>query len=201
MVILPCDEGGLIKAVEALRRDEVVAYPTETVYGLAVNPFSEKALENLFNVKGRKDDSPVLLVIGELEMLYALVETVSDNARRCIEKFWPGPLSLLFTPSAKLSPKLCGRSGKVCIRWSSHPTSQKLSSMFGGAITSTSANKSGAPPAKSAGEILHLEGIALILDGGCLSSNYVSTVFDPDTCEIIREGAIKRDELLKIIGD
>ncbi len=198
LVLLP-EEKSLLTAVEALKRDEVVAYPTETVYGLAVNPFSKKALDNLFRVKGRPDDKPVLLVIGKLEMLYPLVNNISDNARKCIEKFWPGPLSLLFTPSINISPKLCGGTGKVCIRLSSHPVSQRLSLMFGNAITSTSANKTGEPPAKSIPELLHLDGISIAIDGGVLNSDKVSTVFDPDTCEIIREGCIKKEDLLKTI--
>lgn len=201
MLILPCEEEGIIKAVDALRRDEVVAYPTETVYGLAVNPFSDMALENLYRVKGRRDDNPVLLVIGRLEMLYDLVDFVSERAQKCINKFWPGPLSLLFSPTTKLSKRLCGKSGKICIRWSSHPVSQRLSLMFGTAITSTSANKSGDMPAKSVSELIHLSGISVALDGGYLNTNYVSTVFDPESGEIIREGAIKKEELLKTIFD
>ncbi len=201
MLILSCEEKDILNAVDALKRDEVVAYPTETVYGLAVNPFSEKAIDNLFKVKGREEDKPVLLVIGKLEMLDNLVASVSQIAWKCIEKFWPGPLSLLFNPSVNLSPKLCGTTGKVCIRWSSHPVSQKLSLMFGNAITSTSANRSGEPPAKSVSELTKLEGVSIAIDGGILQSTQVSTIFDPDTCKIIREGCIKKEEILKVISD
>lgn len=192
-IVLP-DEEGFKQAVDALKNNEVVAYPTETVYGLAVNPFSEAAIEKLFKIKGRPEDKPILLVIGNLLQINELVNSLSENARICMSKFWPGPLSLLLSCNPNLSPKLTGKEGKVCVRWSCHSIAQKLSLEFGHPITSTSANRTGEKPATSVSEIL-VEGISIAIEGETSMHSELSTIFDPDTGEIIREGAIKREEL------
>ncbi|HOK08146.1 MAG TPA: L-threonylcarbamoyladenylate synthase [Candidatus Hydrogenedens sp.] len=198
-IVLP-DNKGIQEAVNALICDEVVAYPTETVYGLAVNPFSERALNKLFQVKGRQENKPVLLVVGNIEQIYELVINISDKAKKCIEKFWPGPLSLLLPCKQELSKKLTAGQGKICIRWTSHPIAQKLSLEFGHAITSTSANRSGELPANTIEE-LPKEGINVAIKSEIQIRKEPSTVFDPDLCKILREGTIKKGELEKILEE
>ncbi|HOV33288.1 MAG TPA: L-threonylcarbamoyladenylate synthase [Candidatus Hydrogenedens sp.] len=192
-IVLP-DEEGFQQAVDALKNDEIVAYPTETVYGLAVNPFSEAAIEKLFKVKGRPEDKPVLLVIGKLTQIKELVTSISDIDITCMLNFWPGPLSLLLPSNCKLSPKLTDKEGKVCVRWSSHSIAQKLSLEFGHAITSTSANRTGEKPATSVSE-LSIESISIAIEGESSMSSELSTIFETETGKIIREGVIKREEL------
>jgi len=198
MIIVQPDNEGIRQAVEALKDDKIVAYPTETVYGLAVNPFSNSALENLFHLKGRDEGKPVLLVIGDIQQLDEIVHSLSDKARKCIENFWPGPLSLVLPAVPKLSKKLTSYRGKVCVRWSSHPVAQRLALEFGHAITSTSANISGNPPARTISELPH--GISITIEASIPPNSEISTVFDPDTGEIFREGAIKKEELLRLLN-
>ena len=181
-------------AADALREGGIVAYPTETVYGLAVNPFSEAALRRLMNAKGRPESNPILCIIAGPEQLDALVANVSPEARRCIEKFWPGPLSLVLPKAPGVPDLLTAGSGRVCVRCPDHDTARALCTAFGGPITSTSANRSGKPPVSSLDD-LALEGIALALDAGPLPPSPPSTVYDPYSGEVLREGAIEAAEL------
>lgn len=199
MLIVQPDDNGIQKAVVALNNNEIVAYPTETVYGFAVNPFSEEALEKLFQLKGREENKPVLLVIGDIKQLDELAILVSEKAKMCIEKFWPGPLSLVLPPVSNIPQKLTAGKGKICVRWTSHPVAQKLALEFGHAITSTSANRSGESPARNVLE-LPSEGISIAIEDTSIISSEVSTVFDPDTGEIFREGVIKRSQLQQILN-
>ena len=192
-VVLP-DEAGIAEAVRALRNGEIVAYPTETVYGLAVDPFSEPALHRLFEVKQRPETKPILCIVADENQLAPLVREVSDYAHACIAKFWPGPLSLLFHKQETVSPLLIANSEKICLRCPSCETARGLCTAFGGAITSSSANHSGTPPARSISD-LDLDGITIAIDGGTLIPSPPSTVYDPDTGLIIREGAITADTL------
>lgn len=199
MIIVKPDNIGIQQSVLALKNNQVVAYPTETVYGLAVNPFSEEAVENLFNVKGRDENKPVLLVIGDLEQLDEIVISVSDKAKRYIDKFWPGPLSLVLPVGQTIPKRLTAGKEKISVRWTSHPVAQKLALEFGHAITSTSANRSGEPPAKSISELP--DGISIVIEDKFPVKSEVSTVFDPDTGEVFREGMIKKEELIKILNE
>lgn len=192
-VVEPTPEG-ITDAVRALRSDRVIAYPTETVYGLGVNPFSAVALERLYTVKRRDPNHPVLLIAANEEQVNSVVSSVPANARALMESFWPGPLSLLFPADDVVAGMLQSAEGKVCIRITAHATARALCEAFGGPITSTSANATGHPPARSVREI-ELPGIALAIDGGTLDSDLVSTVYDPETDRVLREGAISLAEL------
>ena len=182
------DERGIAEAAKILRQGGVVAYPTETVYGLAVNPFDETALDRLFALKGRVENHPVLLVIGDMAQLSPLVTEISPRAQRCMDKFWPGPLSLLL-PAARKLPQRIAPDGRVCVRWTAHPIAQSLCRAYGSGITSTSANLTGSPPARSFEEF-ELPGLDAAIDGGALPAAQPSTVYDPETQEIVREGAV-----------
>jgi len=182
-------EGAVDRAVAVLRSGGVVAYPTETVYGLAVDPFSESALERLYEVKRRPGAMPVLLVVASQDMVTQVAESVTEKARRCMEIFWPGPLSLLLPARPGLPGRVVGPDGKVCVRCSSHYVARVLSRTWGGPITSTSANVTGGVPARTAREAA-LPGVELVLEGACGVSAVPSTVFDPDTGKIVREGPV-----------
>lgn len=190
------DAAGIAEAAEILCTGGVVAYPTETVYGLAANPFDEAALDHLFEMKGRTENHPVLLIIEGLDQLPPLVAEVTPRAHRCMDKFWPGPLSLLL-PAASNLPQRVAPKGRVCVRWTAHPMAQALCRAFGGAITSTSANRTGAPPARSLDE-LKLPGLDAAIDGGTLPPTQPSTIYDPEFGEIIREGAVRADDLSRL---
>ncbi len=106
---------GIAEAAEVIRNGGVVAYPTETVYGLAVNPFSLEAIQQLFVVKGRAESNPVLLIAADLAQVEQVVGHMSDNARQCMAKYWPGPLSLVMPKRDIVPSELSGNGDKVCV--------------------------------------------------------------------------------------
>lgn len=196
MTLVPPSPEGLALAAEALRSGEVVAYPTETVYGLAVNPYSPEALAKLFAVKGRPDANPVLLIIAEESQLAQVALPPGDHARACMERFWPGPLSIVL-PAVPGLPAAIAPQGRVCVRCPGLEIARLLCSAYGGAITSTSANVSGHAPARDAAEA-SLPGVAVVINGGALAPSAPSTVYDPDARRILREGAISAEALARI---
>lgn len=198
MEILLPNTSGLDQAATALREGKIVAYPTESVYGLGVNPFDEQALEALYRVKERDPGNPVLIIISNEEHLEQLVDHLTPDARKAMDAFWPGPLSILFPAKANLSNLLLGDQKKVCIRHTSHPVAGALCRFFDGPIVSTSANLYNQNPAQSPEEI-QLPGIAVCIDGG-VADNTPSTVFDPDSGTVLREGAISRVELVNALS-
>lgn len=183
-------------AAAAIRRGEVVVYPTETVYGLGTDPFSESAVRRLYAIKERDASNPVLLIVDGLDQLREVVREVSVTAEAYARRFWPGPLSMLFPRSRRLPDVLTGGLDEVCVRWTSHPLARSLCREVGHAITSTSANLSGQPAARSL-EDVKLEGLGGKVDGGLLPPSLPSTVFDPSTGSILREGAISAEVLLR----
>ncbi len=195
-IVAPTSEG-IARAAGLLRAGEIVAYPTETVYGLGVDPFSEDALRSLYRVKGRDPGAPVLLIVSKMEQLEPIVAEVSPCAAAYAAAFWPGPLSLLFPQASGLPEALCDDRARVCVRWTSCAIAASLCDAFGSAIVSTSANASGDAPAMSPEEI-EAVGIPLCLDGGRLQASLPSTVLDPDTGEVIREGAVTRAQLAEV---
>lgn len=194
MRIVSPDPAGVADAAKAIRRGEIVAYPTETVYGLGADPFNEDALARLFGVKGRDASAPVLLIVDSPERLEAICLDVSQNALACMRQFWPGPLSLLLPKKPILPDSLTAGSPKVCVRCPGAQTARAFCAAAGGIVTSTSANRSGEPPATSLSDIT-FEGIALGIDGGTLPPSAPSTVFDPDEGVILRLGAVGKDDL------
>ncbi len=195
MRIVASTAENMVEAAALVRAGEIVAYPTETVYGLAVDPFSVTALEKLFAVKGRAETNPVLLIVSNIDQVIQVVSTISDDARTYADRFWPGPLSMLFPKSDRIPAALCAGGPKVCVRIPAHETARALCAAVGHAITSTSANKSGKPPATSPHEI-DFPGVALCIDGGTLPPSQPSTIFDPDTRTILRKGAISSESLI-----
>ena len=200
MITVPPNDKGLRAAVDALIEDRVVAHPTETVYGLAVNPFSEDALDRLYAVKQRDPRHPVLVLVGAFDQLSELVASIPLSAQRCIDAFWPGPLSLLFKKSSRVPDRLTNPYGQVCVRLTSHPVARRLAVTFGHGITSSSANPSGEPPALMADQVPR-SGVSVCIDGGACRSTVVSTVYDSEAGRILREGAVSRDELDAALGN
>ena len=185
------DESWIAPAVDVLRRGEVVALPTESSYGLAVDALSDEALARLWSVKGRPEGKPPPLLVDGEAMVMALVTSLSEVARRLIAVYWPGPLTLALPARADL-PAAIVEAGFVAVRASPHKTAMRLVRAFGGPITATSANRSGAPPALTAAGAALL-GVALVLDGGIAGGGAPSTVarVHPDgRIEVLRPGPI-----------
>ncbi len=197
MQLHPPTADNIVLAADAIRRGEVVAYPTETVYGFGVDPHNASALDRLIEVKGRDAANPMLLIVSSRDQLKAITGELSPRAAAYADAFWPGPLSMLLSPLRPLAPALTGPDGRVCVRFTSSPIAAALCDAFGGAIVSTSANRSGQPPATSIREI-PTAGVTLCLDAGTLPVAAPSTVLDPETGRILREGAITRDRIAGI---
>ncbi len=185
----------LEQAVSVLRRGGVVAFPTETYYGLAVDPFNDRALESLFALKKRAVDKPVLVLVREPGEIESLVASVPPVYEQLISLFWPGPLTLVFPARPSLSHWLTGGTGTIGIRQSPHPVALALVTAFGGPITATSANISGLPPACSADMVRAGFGAQpdCILDGGRTTGSGGSTLVGLDREEqlwCLREGML-----------
>ena len=168
----------IAEAVAALRAGAVVCIPTETSYGLAVNPFSSAALARLCAVKGRPENAPFALIAADVGQVDALVQAWPDGARGLAERHWPGPLTLVLPARPDLAPEIVGSGGGVGVRVSSHPQAAALARAFGQPITATSANPSGAPAATSVERARSYFGdqVAVYLDGGPSSGERPSTV-------------------------
>lgn len=198
------------EAVRALRRGLIVAYPTETFYGLAVDPFNEEALRALFHLKGRAFTEPVSVIIGDVSMLASIVEVVTPLAARLMEEFWPGPLTLVFKAGPDIAALLTGRAPgdageggpTIGVRVPGCDMARRLSMEFGGPITATSANPSGGKSPVELSEVLnYFDGLLdIVIDGGRLSGELGSTVADVtgERIRIIRAGEIEKSRLENI---
>ena len=194
MIVVAPDANGFALAVEALNRDDIVAYPTETVYGLAVNPFSENAIDKLFAAKKRDPHHPILVIIADQKQLPQVAQAANANAAPYIDAFWPGPLTLLLPIANALPKRLTAGVPKIAVRCPASNIARDLCLAFGGPITSTSANISGALPADAINAI-DVPGIALAIDGGKLPKAPPSTIFDPEENTILRLGPISERAL------
>jgi L-threonylcarbamoyladenylate synthase len=191
------DAKDIDRAVTVLAGGGIVAFPTETCYGLAVDPFNGRALERLFEVKHRPVDKPVLLLIHEVALLDSLVTVVPAVYSPLIARYWPGPLTLIFPARAGLPSLLTGGTGTIGVRISPHPIAQALGRAFGRAITATSANLSEQPPARTAAEVRACLGgaIDLIVDGGRTPTSRCSTIIGErgGGLRLLRRGAVDID--------
>lgn len=186
-------------AVRALKRGEVVVFPTETFYGLGADALSAAAVERIVALKGRSADSPIAVIVADRAMLAQIAAEVSPAAEKLMKKFWPGPLTLIFPARPGLHTALLNPEGKIGARVSSHPVAAELSRALGRPITATSANPSGSAPARTSAEARAYFGdrSQIVLDGGTLAGGQGSTVAEAIGREIkiIRAGAIGAEEL------
>jgi L-threonylcarbamoyladenylate synthase len=193
---------GLDRAGQIILRGGIVAFPTESFYGLAVNASDEDAIRRLFKLKKRLDNSPVLVLIPSPEYLEEYVADVSEIALGLAGRFWPGGLTLLFKAGSGISPLLTAGTAKIGVRVSSHPVAAALTRAVGSPITGTSANISGRPGCVTAEEVYASlgKGVDLILDGGKTMGGKGSTILDVTVNPpvIIREGMISREQIQEL---
>lgn len=189
----------LCKAASVILAGGIVAIPTESFYGLAVNAHDERAIRNLLRVKRIEAGHPILLLIPSAEKLMEYVQRVPPVAGRLIEQFWPGGLTLVMAASPSISPLLTAGTGKIGIRLSSHLIATGLAKAAGLPITGTSANVTGSRPCVTADEVQDALGgqVDLILDGGSTVGGKGSTVLDVTTYppKVLREGMIGVEQL------
>ncbi|HKY31235.1 MAG TPA: L-threonylcarbamoyladenylate synthase [Candidatus Polarisedimenticolia bacterium] len=197
----------LLSAATIIRQGGVVAYPTETVYGLAADPFRMETVKRLGRLKGRDDARAMILLLPHPEAAFDLAAP-EGPARRWFEAlartFWPGPLSIVLPARPGLNCPALGATGTVAVRVSSHPVARQLVRTVGAPITSTSANLTGEPPASIAQGIdpCLASRLDLILDGGPSPGGPPSTLVDlsGDRPIVLRLGSIAPSALSAILG-
>jgi len=192
----------LNRAVAVLKSGGVVAFPTETYYGLAVDPFNPLALNHLFALKQRDISKPILTLVDDRESLLTLVQSVPVIYTALIDRFWPGPLTLIFKARLNLPALLTAGTSTIGVRQSTHPFARQLLRAFGKPITATSANISGHKAAVDAFEVKAQFGsrIDLIFDGGKTPGLGGSTIVGlaGDNLKLIRAGVIPFAEILQV---
>ena len=200
----PCSAENLNRAVAVLNSGGVVAFPTETYYGLAVDPLNPLALNQLFSMKQRNIDKPILTLVNDSESLSSLAREIPDIYNRLMEEFWPGPLTLIFQAKLNLPTLLTANTSTVGVRQSSHPFARQLVEGFGRPITATSANISGQNAAISAQQVKAQFGdmIDLVFDGGRTPGIIGSTIvgLSGNELKLIREGMIAFEEILQAVS-
>ena len=198
-------EAFFAEARRVLNQNGVVAVPTETFFGLAVNPFQAEALDRLFALKDRAPEKPVLVMVAGPEMLNQVVREVSGPARRLMEKFWPGPLTIIFPSLPHLPRLLTGGTGTIGVRQPRQNLTCRLIAALGHPITGTSANRAGHRPCIRADEIAREfgEGVDLILDAGPCPGGLPSTIVDVTNAppRLVRAGAIPPAALAEIVPE
>jgi len=193
-------EAAIRQAARLIRNGTVVAFPTETFYGLAALATDQRAISKLFLLKRRAIQKSLSILLASLDELDNWIDDLTSDARHLAASFWPGPLTLVFAAGKKLPTNLTAGTGKIAVRISSHPVAQALVEAVGAPITATSANRSGSPSCRSSEEVLSQLGSELeaILDAGLTPGGKASTIADVTTRppKILRIGAIAAQEVL-----
>lgn len=190
------------QVTQCLQDGGVVAVPTDSFYALSVSPFNEMALKRLMDIKGERSHKPFPVLVGDPSQLNHLTEDIPDVARTLMEEFWPGLLTLVLQARSTLSPILTGGQGTIGVR---QPNDARVCELLKrtGPLTGTSANRSGQPPAQSAGDVMQQLGavVDVIVDGGPSPGGQPSTVLQLESgLRILRDGAVTRKQLEVVLG-
>ena len=189
----PVPDSQIQKAVRLLKQGGLIAFPTETYYGLGVDPFNKEALQRLFRVKRRNADKAVLVLVADKSQVERFADSIPADFNTLMAAFWPGPLTLVFPARSNVPELLTGGTGTVGIRQSPNSIAIQLLQEFKGPITATSANHSGARPATTAAQVHEIFGdeVDLIVDGGATPGGQGSTLVEFDReISCIRAGKI-----------
>ena len=193
-------------AVKLLAQGELVAFPTETVYGLGAIATNEKAVKNVYKAKGRPSDNPLIVTVSDAQMMSHYAKEVPERAQKLIKKFWPGPLTLLLYVKPHSLPKaVTGGLDTVAFRCPDDDLTHQLISKLGYPIVGPSANTSTKPSPTTAAHVYHdLKGkIAGIIDGGPTEVGLESTIIDLSVATpiVLRPGAVTPAELSQVLGE
>ena len=199
------DEMIMKEAGELLKAGALVAFPTETVYGLGANALDEKAAAKIYAAKGRPSDNPLIIHIADMNNLELITEEVPEAAIKLADKFWPGPLTMVLKKSAVVPYGTTGGLDTVAVRMPSHPIALEMIRHGGGYIAAPSANTSGRPSPTLASHVADdMDGIIpLILDGGAVGIGIESTIVDltDGLPTILRPGFITKEMLEEVVGE
>jgi len=187
-------EAAFSRCREVISSGGVIAYPTDTFYGLGADPKNPTAVKKLFSIKSRQADRPILVLLPDQAAVRDWAAEITPQAEGLMKKFWPGPLTLVFTAKKGVLPELTAGTGTIGLRIPGNPLTRQLLSYLGTALTGTSANVSGSPDPRTAEEVEASFGgeVDLILDSGSTAGGKPSTVVDVRSKrpKVIREGAI-----------
>ena len=203
--VLPVNEESIALAAKLLQQGELVALPTETVYGIAADARNGEAVKKIFEAKGRPQDNPLIVHICGMEMLHGIVSEVPERAKKLAAAFWPGPLTMVMPRGPEVSEVTCAGLDTVGVRMPSHPVVQAVIKASGVAFAAPSANLSGKPsPTNAQDTFVDMDGrLPLILDGGeCavgVESTVISVVGEKPT--LFRPGHITLEELERALGE
>ncbi len=202
-MILPDDEATRIRAAQSISAGGCLAFRTDTFYGLGVDPFNRAALRRLKSLKNREEGKPILILISDAAQAVRFMAGRSNLFETVCETYWPGALTLVVQARPELAEELTAGTATIGVRLPDDEDVRSLVRACGGALTATSANPSGEPPAQTASEVAGYfpGGLSLIVDGGAARSTQPSTVLDVsgDSARLIREGVITREELQKFL--
>ena len=192
-------------AADWIRHGGVVVFPTETFYGLAVDPRQPDAVAAVFDLKGRPTGMALPLVASSLAQVENLVGTLRGANAQLAADFWPGPLSLVLDAPASIAPAVHGGTQTVAVRVPAHPMARALAEACGHPLTATSANRSGEPPVEDLAGItlIAADRRVVVLDGGRTPGGAPSTIVDArmTPVRIIRDGAVPSDRVLRSIHE
>jgi L-threonylcarbamoyladenylate synthase len=201
---LPATPDAVRQAAELLRRGELVAFPTETVYGLGASAENADAVRAMFAAKGRPVDHPVIVHLADSQQIGDWAVEIPSQARALAARFWPGPMTLILRRSWRASDLVTGGLDTVGLRVPAHPVAQALLREFGGAIAAPSANRFGRVSPTQASHVLQeMDGlVALVLDAGPCQVGLESTIIDLASSQpaILRPGGITADEIAAALG-
>jgi L-threonylcarbamoyladenylate synthase len=198
------DPAAVGTAARAVQRGGIVAMPTDTLYGLAVNPFNATALEAIRRLKDRSADRAIPLVAADVEQIAATLGVLPMLARLLAARFWPGPLTMLMPAPERLPAEVTGGTGRVGVRVPAHAVTRALCAACGMPLTATSANKSGQPATNDPDAVAASlgAGIDVLLDAGVTPGGPPSTIIDVTdaTPRVIRQGAIPWESIQSCLG-
>ena len=198
------DQEAIARAGEILKRGGLVAFPTETVYGLGGDALNENSSRLIYAAKGRPSDNPLIVHITNMEALKKFVTEIPPAARKLAERYWPGPLTMIFHKSSAVPLATTGGLDTVAVRMPSHKTARAMIDAAGGYIAAPSANRSGRPSPTVARYVIEdLDGLVdMIIDGGEVNIGLESTIIDltGEVPTILRPGYVTQDMLTETLG-
>ena len=191
-------------AADALMAGGIVAYPTDTLYGLGVDPTQGPAVDALCRLKTRSAHAGIPLIASSLAQVESAVGVLPRLGRRLAARFWPGPLTLVFEPEAAFAAGVCAADGSVAIRVPAAPAARRLAALCGGPLTATSANRAGRRPAGTAAEVVAGlgAGVLLVVDGPAALTGPPSTIVDVRgrDARLVREGSVAWERVLQSLA-
>ena len=203
--VLPVTQESIALAAELLQKGELVALPTETVYGIAADARNGEAVRKIFEAKGRPQDNPLIVHIYGMEMLQGVVSEVPERAKKLAKAFWPGPLTMVMPRGPEVSDVTCAGLDTVGVRMPSHPVVQAVIKASGVAFAAPSANLSGKPsPTNAQDTLADMNGrLPLILDGGESAVGVESTVVavTGDHPMLLRPGYVTKEQMEAVLGE